>query len=445
LFTEERFAQALGPRRRLIAPLAALRALELTTEGSDPRREASLSALVDRLNDYAGPAMPSSERRFLMRRLREIGGEGVAFPTLDGEELAARYLAQEPSFPEPSRLVPSALRGVWRFATDDRKLVGLFREEGFVGDMRSLVQSSISLPGAEVELLGPGDDTQAGSAFLSVPLGELLPGWSLALHLAGLDPFSEAAEREVVGYLWASLLSIGTIVVIALLAGRYLLRQIKLTRLKNDFIATVTHELKTPLSSIRLFAETLREGRYEDDQQARRYLDLLVKENERLTRLIDNFLSFSRMERDKRAFDLAEVAPENVVQTAVGVVGERFESEGCRLDVEVETGLPPLMADRDALVTVLLNLLDNAYKYTGGDKHIALRARRAVRKAFDRFYQADSSLSRRAGGCGLGLSIVKFIVEAHGGSIDVRSEPGKGSTFTVRLPAARSDASGKGG
>ena len=463
LFSEERFAQTVDRRGRLVAPLAALRALELSREESNPQHEALLSGLVDRLNDYAGPLMPSSQRRFLMRRVRETAGDSVSFPTLDAEELAAAYLARKPSFPEPSRVLPSALPGVWHFATDNGSLVALFREESFLDAMGSLAQSGASIPGTRVELLQPGEKAQDEVAFLTVPLGELLPGWSLALHLAGPDPFSEAAEREVAGYLWASLLSIGAVVVMALMAGRYLLRQMRLTRLKNDFIATVTHELKTPLSSVRLFAETLREGRYQDDRQEKRYLDLLVKENERLSRLIDNFLSFSRMERDKRAFDLVEVAPEDVVQAAQGAVGERFESEGCRLDVEVEPALPHVMADPDALVTVLLNLLDNAHKYTGQEKHIALRAyaadaqvclevkdngvgmsRRAVRKAFDRFYQADTSLSRGAGGCGLGLSIVKFIVDAHGGTIDIESEPGKGSTFTVRLPAARSVASGEG-
>jgi signal transduction histidine kinase len=132
---------------------------------------------------------------------------------------------------------------------------------------------------------------------------------------------------------------------------------------------------------------------------------------------------------------------------------ERFSRPGCRLDVQVAPGLPPIVADRDALVTVLLNLLDNAYKYSGVEKQVTVRAfaeggylnlevadngiglsPRATRRVFDRFYQVDQRLSRRAGGCGLGLSIVKFIVEAHGGTVTVSSRLGKGSTFTVRLP-----------
>jgi signal transduction histidine kinase len=233
----------------------------------------------------------------------------------------------------------------------------------------------------------------------------------------------------------------------------------RLTRLKNDLIATVSHELKTPLASMRMLVETLLSGRYRDAQQSREYLQLMAKENQRLSRLIDNFLTFSRMERSKAAFEFSEVTVEEIVSAAVDSGRDRFSGPGCRLEVDVAAGLPKITADRDALIAVLVNLLDNAYKYTRQDKRIALRAyasdgevclevadngiglsRRAAKKVFDRFYQADRSLSRSAGGCGLGLSIVKFIVDAHGGSIDVASQPGKGSTFTVRLPIAQNAA-----
>ena len=440
LFTDPTGADARDPGGRLIGPLAALRALELAPK--DDLRD----ALVARLNDYSGPAMPPSERRFLMRRLQDA----AEFPTLGAEELAADYLARHPSAAEPGRLAPSGLPGVWRMASGGA--VGLFREDGFLPQMRAMAAKS-AVAGTTVALLAPGQAD--GEAFLTAPLGDALPGWRLALRLEGEDPFGRAAGQRVAAYLWASLLSVGAIVLIALVAGRYLLRQARLTRLKNDFIATVTHELKTPLASVRLFAETLREGRYEDEAQAARYLDLLVRENERLSRLIDNFLGFSRMERNKQAFDFAPARPAALIETAAEAVRQRFGSDDCRFDVDVPPDLPAVDADADAMVTVLLNLLDNAWKYSGEGKRIALRARvadgqvcfevedngigmtrRQARRAFERFYQADSRLSRGAGGCGLGLSIVKFIVDAHGGTVDVRSEPGKGSTFTVRLPAA---------
>jgi signal transduction histidine kinase len=256
-------------------------------------------------------------------------------------------------------------------------------------------------------------------------------------------------------YLWTGFLVIGMIALLATLMARYLVRQVKLTRLKNNFVATVSHELKTPLASMRVLVDTLLDGNVRDEKQAHEYLELISKENERLSRLIDNFLTFSRMERNKRSFDFANVPPDQIIRTAVDTVRERFEAGGCKLTVEMASDLPRITADHDAMVTVLLNLLDNAFKYSENEKHIILRAfakdgnvcfsvedrgiglsRRAQERIFNRFYQVDQSLSRKTGGCGLGLSIVKFIVDAHGGYIEIDSESGKGSRFTVTVPIA---------
>jgi signal transduction histidine kinase len=224
--------------------------------------------------------------------------------------------------------------------------------------------------------------------------------------------------------------------------------------LKNDLVANVSHELKTPLASIRLLVDTLLDQSEWDRRQVHEYLQLMAKENDRLTRLIDNFLAFSRMERNKHAFEFAEVDVAEVIRQSVELAQERLHAANGDVAVDIETDLPPVRADADALVTVLLNLLDNACKYSPGKARIAVRAfadngsvgidirdqgvglsRAASRKVFKRFYQVDRRVSRETGGVGLGLSIVQFIVAAHGGSIRVRSQPGHGSTFTVMLPA----------
>lgn len=230
-------------------------------------------------------------------------------------------------------------------------------------------------------------------------------------------------------------------------------RQAKLNRLKNDFIATVTHELKTPLSSTRVLVDTLLDGRYEEQKQAYEYLELISKENERLSHLIDNFLTFSRMERNKRAFSMIKVSPVEIANTATNAVRTKFDKAGVKFDLNISRPLPMLHADKDAMVTVLINLLDNACKYSYDNKQIELKvfaedgsvcfavkdngigmSRRVTKRIFKRFYQADSSLSRRAEGAGLGLAIVRFIVNAHKGTVSVESKAGKGSTFTIRLP-----------
>jgi signal transduction histidine kinase len=300
----------------------------------------------------------------------------------------------------------------------------------------------------------PGEEVGERKPFVLISAGPSLPDWRMALYLEGADPFAEATRRQVAVYTWTAVLVMGFTAFITLVIGRYLLRQMRLTRLKNDFIATVSHELKTPLASMRVLVDTLLAGHYRDQQQVDDYLELISHENHRLSRLIDNFLSFSRMERNKKAFVLEGLAPDEVAREAAEVVRARFADAGVRFDVDVADDLPAVSGDFDALVTVLVNLLDNAYKYSDDDKAISLHAwaqdgkvcfavadngigisRRAARRIFDRFYQVDQSLSRRAEGCGLGLSIVKFIVDAHRGTVEVESEPGEGSKFIVTLPA----------
>jgi signal transduction histidine kinase len=159
------------------------------------------------------------------------------------------------------------------------------------------------------------------------------------------------------------------------------------------------------------------------------------------------------MERNKQAFDFASVNPAQIAKTAVEAVQTKFNKENCKFTVTIDEDLPSITADKDAMATVLINLLDNAYKYSNHNKEIELNVfadnglvcflvkdngigmtRRQMKKIFDRFYQADTSLSRRAEGTGLGLSIVKFIVDAHKGKIEVESNVGKGSIFTVKVP-----------
>jgi signal transduction histidine kinase len=264
--------------------------------------------------------------------------------------------------------------------------------------------------------------------------------------------FGQAAQRQRIVYFWTAALVIGFMVLVCGFAVKSLLRQAAVNRLKNDFVATVTHELKTPLASMRVLVDTLLEGNYNDQQQAKEYLQLISKENKRLTGLIDNFLTFSRMERNKQAFDMVRTCPKAIAEAAVDAVSTKFNSRSCQFTVTIDDNLPPVIADKDAMVTVLVNLLDNAYKYSNDDKIIMLNVfgkggyvcfsvadngiamtPRQAKKAFDRFYQADNSLARRTEGTGLGLSIVKFIVDAHKGRVEVESKQGKGTTFTVKL------------
>ena len=228
-----------------------------------------------------------------------------------------------------------------------------------------------------------------------------------------------------------------------------------MARLKNDLVANVSHELKTPLTAMRALVDTLLDTERFDEKTTREYLQLLATENARLSRLIENFLAFSRLERNKFKFQFESIDPKQVVNGAVAAMGERAG----KVTVEAAAQLPSVRGDRDALVTAMLNLLDNAWKYSGDEKRIVLRAeaRNGVvcfavedngiglspgetKRVFRRFYQTDQRLARTAGGCGLGLSIVQSIVDAHHGSVRVESEPGIGSTFTIEIPAVTEGA-----
>ncbi|MGA3284067.1 MAG: HAMP domain-containing sensor histidine kinase [Verrucomicrobiota bacterium] len=301
-----------------------------------------------------------------------------------------------------------------------------------------------------------GTPQPQGIPFSVAALPEGFPGWKAELYFQGGDVFQKAADRQIAVYAWTGFLVILLILIAGGFATRAVRRQIRLNEMKNDFIATVSHELKTPLSSMRVLVDTLLEGNVRDEAQANEYLRLTVKENERLSRMIENFLTFSRMERNKVAFTMVDAKPAVIASDAIESVKTKFAAHNCHLAVEIADDLPEIQADHDAIVTVLVNLLDNACKYTTDDKRVSLRifpddgfvcfavsdngiglARRHIRRIFDRFYQVDSSLARKAEGCGLGLSIVKFIVDAHKGKITVESKPGQGSTFTVRLPVGR--------
>ena len=452
---KQKYRNATDQDGRFIAPSSMLLGLQLTIDSRDAKGDKLAKALAERLGDYRSPFMPSGQRVFLMQALRKIAPQLPAFPTQKAEELAMMYL-QTPHLAENgSQLRPTEIDGVWQITArgKDRILVALFRDKTLGIEMQAIIDSADPIPGVKIHLVPPGSSQFSGREFLSLPIAQQLPDWQLKVHLTGDDPFTAAANRRRAVYLWTGSVGILIIFVLGLTVGGAIHHQNKLTRLKNDFLATVSHELKTPLASMRVLVDTLLEGRCKGQQQANDYFRLIAKENVRLTRLIDNFLTFSRMERNKKAFEFNEVDVNEIATAAVDSIRNKFDGEKHHMEMDQLDDLPIIHADHDALVTVILNLLDNAWKYSGDQKNVKLRtystddsvcfevsdngigmSRRAAKKIFNRFYQVDKTLSRSGGGCGLGLSIVKFILDAHGGTIEVTTQPGEGSTFTVKLP-----------
>jgi signal transduction histidine kinase len=176
-------------------------------------------------------------------------------------------------------------------ASPDKTVVALLREERVRRDMQELIDTELVIPDAAVVLTPPGQEPPEPATFLTGASETFLPGWQLALNPKGPDPIAVAADRRIAIHLWTGVLVVVAFGTLSVLVARYVGMQIRLTRLKNDLLATVSHELKTPLSSIRALVETLLAG--QDSQQRQEYLQLIAKENERLSRLIDNFLAFA--------------------------------------------------------------------------------------------------------------------------------------------------------
>jgi two-component system phosphate regulon sensor histidine kinase PhoR len=236
-------------------------------------------------------------------------------------------------------------------------------------------------------------------------------------------------------------------------------RQRRLNALKSEFVANVSHELKTPLALVRMFGEMLQTGRVASEAKRQEYLDIIVAESERLSNLIENVLDFAKVERGRGAYDFADGDVGQVVARAVQVYRYRAEREGVALECEVEPKLGARIDER-AIQLAVINLVDNALKYAVGSSVVRVSARRdggavAIRVAdhgpgippeeqgriFERFVRGTRASGEmvRVRGSGIGLALVKHIAESHGGKVWVESEVGRGATFVVRIPSSRKD------
>lgn len=309
--------------------------------------------------------------------------------------------------------------------------------------------------GHPVALSQPGFSADWKHPFVATEIGGVLPHWEAALYLLNPNAVSESA-RALHYTIWLIIL----VLVAAVAAGGMVIaadvgRQLRLAQQKADFVSNVSHELKTPLTSIRMFADLLAEGRVEESEKQSAYLRIISSESARLTRLINNVLDFARMERgapsgERHACDLAEIA-RDVVETC----RPHLESASVAVGLEVEAEPLPLLADRDALAQIILNLVSNAEKYGGGE--IVVRVRRqetpgpamgcvdvldrgpgipqkSVEAIFAPFQRLDDSLASGVPGSGLGLTLARRMARTHGGDVTFQPRAGGGSCFTLALP-----------
>ena len=390
-----------------------------------PRDE--LADLADALNETAAQMdrtirSLSAERNRSGAILRSMG-EGVG--VIDAQE---RFVFSNRAFSEILNLDTAAIEGRPVIeVVRNSELLGLIRralrgEEGVRGHitMGIIQQRSFSVTAAPVHVL-------------EAPPPEGSPGIA-----AGEAPATPEGTPS------------GAVVVLHDLTE---LR--RLERVRQDFVANVSHEFKTPLTAIQGFAETLLAGALDDPKNNRRFLEIIRDHAARLARLTDDLLKLARIEAGKLEIEFSSV---NIIQLIEGCAETTLLKAGQKqisLEIDVPPGLPAMRGDASLLRDVLQNLLDNAVQYTSPGGHIrvsaAVGAREAVitvadtgigipladqERIFERFYRVDAARSREAGGTGLGLSIARHIVEAHGGRIWVESEVGVGSKFSFSIPLA---------
>jgi signal transduction histidine kinase len=246
-----------------------------------------------------------------------------------------------------------------------------------------------------------------------------------------------------------SLLIIGGLV----LTKHIVSKEMALARLKSDFVSNVSHELRTPLALIRLYAETLELGRITTQEKKQQYYRIIRKESERLTALINNILDFARIEAGHKEYEFRNTDIAELVRNTLESYRYQIEQQGFAFEESIDSNLPAVPLDREAIARALVNLVNNALKYSTDEKFLGVKlyrengvvklevadhgigiTRRDQSKIFEKFYRAGDPLVHNTKGSGLGLSLVHHITEAHGGEIAVESTPGRGSKFTLSLP-----------
>ncbi len=297
-------------------------------------------------------------------------------------------------------------------------------------------------------------------SIVSQPILPVFPFWQIAIYLKNVRSLEELSQYQSQLYFLALI----TIILI-LLVGVYIIittfvREVKSARRKSNFVSNVTHELKTPLTAIKMFVETLLLDRAKSAEEKRECLQIIASESERLSRLIDRILNFARMEQKRRKFHFEWADSKPLILDILKDFQTQIHDVSCNFQVNIEPNLPLVFMDQEAIREAIANLLSNAYKYNDkSQKNITIRAfpigsekigiaikdngigipRNEFRRIFHKFYRIEDTLTRKIEGTGLGLSLVESIARAHRGKVKVQSKLRQWSEFTLVLPLKGKD------
>jgi len=368
-----------------------------------------------------------------LRTDKETGKSAIASVTFDGDYLRNQFL--------PQTLDEVMSRNVAEAQTDKNAVI-------------------MVRPKSDSTPIASGTGWDGGQAEVERNLESVFPGLVLGMKLRGTTLAAMGQHFVQISFLILGGLSF-------LLAGgifltyRNVSKEMALARLKSDFVSNVSHELRTPLSLIRLYAETLELGRLSSPEKHQEYYCIIRKESERLTALINNILDFSRIEAGRKEYDFRETDMRELVCNTLESYRYQIEQHGFTLEEKI-ADVPPLRVDREAMARSLVNLVNNALKYSQDRKYIGVKLYQEngsvklevidhgigipsneQNKIFEKFYRVGDPLVHNTKGSGLGLSLVQHIARAHGGDVAVDSSPGAGSKFTITLPLHPTGTSGK--
>lgn len=286
-----------------------------------------------------------------------------------------------------------------------------------------------------------------------IPPGGMFVGFRLHFEETEVAAWSKSSLPFPVLYWLILIIVVGFTAFGGYLLWRDISRELAIAEMRSQFAASVSHELKTPLTSIRMFAEALTMGVKKRPEEQKEYLRTIISESERLSRLLNNVLDFSKIEQGTRTYSFVSTSLEEVIHDAEKAMAFPMNQKGFSLQLDVEKGIPSIFADRDALEQAVLNLLHNAMKYSGESREILLRLRRNGNmvcidvidhgigiveenrnRIFGKFFRVPGIENQKIPGTGLGLTIVFHIAKSHGGKVEVFSHSGEGSTFSLILP-----------
>ena len=347
----------------------------------------------------------------------------------------------------------------------NKGFAGVLLNDGFVtndlmgGIIRPLVAShspamTITVSDEDQRVLYSNGAPQTGY-LLETNLDRPFSNWKAAIGLkdTNLDDLARDSFLHSAG---ATVLVLLFLLVGIALTIRATDREARLAQAKSVFVANVSHELKTPLSLISLFSEILELGRVNNEEKKAEYYGIIRHESRRLNTTIDNILDFSRIEAGRKTYELVDGDMAEVIDNVLSTHRYQIINSGFDIQTDIQPDLPTVLIDRDGMAQAISNLLDNAIKYSGKVKQISITAktvesdlsieiadhgigipRAEQAKVFEKFYRVGNGLVHDVKGSGLGLSLVKHIIEAHKGTISVESDVGKGTRFTICLPLAR--------